>query len=66
MGESNRLYEIDIAKAITIILVVIGHAVYYQIVTPYGGINYDILIHNAGLGISFVHEKNDENIPIML
>ena len=38
------------------ILVVLGHCTYYKISTLYGGINYEILMQNAGTADTVIHK----------
>ena len=52
---SNRIKEIDIARAFAIILVVIGHAVAYQCVNNYENINYDLVMIEHGITDSIIH-----------
>lgn len=55
MNKSSRIAELDILRLFCVILVVIGHSGFYQIVSPYGGINYDILIAQAFVPETFFH-----------
>ena len=52
---TNRIKEIDIARAYAIILVVIGHAVAYQCVNDYENVNYDLVMIERGITDSYIH-----------
>ena len=53
---NERLVEIDILRIMTTTLVIIGHSAYYQIVTPYGGVNYDEIMFANEIGWTQFHK----------
>lgn len=42
MNSNRKIEEYNIVRVIAVILVVISHATYYQIITEYGGIDYSL------------------------
>ncbi len=50
-----RIKEIDIARALAIILVVVGHAVSYQCVNNYENMNYDLIMIEHGITDTNIH-----------
>lgn len=48
---NKKIYEYDILRVITTLLVILSHCGYYDIVTKYGGINYGELINISQFNI---------------
>lgn len=44
MSGTARERDLDLVRIVATILVVFGHSAYYQVVTRYGGVNYDIIM----------------------
>ena len=52
----ERLLEYDMAKVILILLVLYGHSITQETFSPvWGGMHYDAMLRQAGLGDSLVH-----------
>ena len=47
-------------RNLLVILVVIGHATYYDIITPFGGIQYGMLMEEAGIQDTLFHSLTSE------
>lgn len=45
----------DLLKTALVILVAIGHTIYYDIITPFGGIRYEMLMKENGIQDTAVH-----------
>ena len=54
--QTDRVEEYNVIRALLMVLVVLGHCTYYKISTLYGGINYEILMQNAGIADTFIHK----------
>lgn len=52
--EGDHILWIDIAKVLTMILVIIGHSAYYRIMTGYGGIDYMPSGQSESIGYSVI------------
>lgn len=59
MAQTNKVEEYNVIRALLMILVVLGHCTYYNISTPYGGVNYEILMQNAGIADTFMHKAGN-------
>ena len=51
----NRQTCYDVLRILLVILVVIGHATYYDIITPFGGIQYGMLMKESGIQDTAFH-----------
>lgn len=47
-------------RNLLVILVVIGHATYYDVITPFGGIQYGMIMKEAGIQDTFFHSLVSE------
>lgn len=47
-------------RNLLVLLVVIGHATYYDIITPFGGIQYGMLMEKAGIQDTLFHSLTSE------
>lgn len=47
-------------RNLLVLLVVIGHATYYDIITPFGGIQYGMLMEEAGIQDTLFHSLTSE------
>lgn len=56
MAQTNRVEEYHVIRALLMILVVLGHCTYYKISTSYGGVNYELLMQNAGIADTVIHK----------
>lgn len=53
--QTDRQTCYDVLRTILVILVVIGHATYYDIITPFGGIQYGMLMKESGIQDTAFH-----------
>ena len=51
-----RQLDKDLLRIILVVLVVIGHGTYYDIITKFGGINYGILMSDASISDTMFHK----------
>ena len=52
-----RQLDKDLLRIILVVLVVIGHGTYYDIITKFGGINYGILMSDASISDTMFHKN---------
>lgn len=53
---SSRVFCYDILRIILVVLVIIGHASYYNITTYFGGIKYSTLMNSANISDTIIHK----------
>src|SRR5699024_9855767 len=58
--QTDRQVYYDVMRNLLVLLVVIGHATYYYIITPFGGIQYGMLMEEAGIQDTLFHSLTSE------
>ena len=53
--KKTRLDYVDVLKVFASILVVVGHSAYYQMMTEFGGINYDLIMAQNNIADTRFH-----------
>lgn len=54
-AEQSRVLRYDYLRVILVVLVVLSHCSYYDIITPFGGINYQSMMLTYGISDTKVH-----------
>lgn len=50
----KKIYEYDVLRVVTMLLVIIGHTTYYKIITEYGGIDYLSGMKNSNFSVIYL------------
>ncbi|MBR3354985.1 MAG: acyltransferase [Oscillospiraceae bacterium] len=54
-AEQSRVLRYDYLRVILVVLVVLSHCSYYDIITPFGGINYQSMMLTSGISDTKMH-----------